>query len=107
MGFFGGVASALDWFEDTSPNIISSGASVVVTANAAAHTKGNWVQLIASSSGNTSFTCFSAAGIGAATTNTATPWIGDLLALFSAILYACYSVTTALVLKKRDSIESP
>ena len=40
-------------------------------------------------------------------TNTATPWIGDLLALFSAILYACYSVTTALVLKKRDSIESP
>jgi len=72
MGFFGGVTSALDWFEDTSPNIISSGTSVVVTANASANTKGNWTQLIASSSGNTSFTCFSAAGIGAATTNTAT-----------------------------------
>jgi hypothetical protein len=72
MGFFGGVTSALDWFEDASPNIISSGTSVVVTANSLSNTKGSWTQLIASSSGNTSFICFSAAGIGAATTNTAT-----------------------------------
>jgi len=72
MGFFGGVATALDWFEDTSPNIISSGTAIVVTANASANTKGSWTQLIASSSGNTSFIFVSAAGIGATATNTAT-----------------------------------
>jgi hypothetical protein len=73
MGFFGGVASALDWFEDTSPNIINSGIGVTVTANATANTKGSWTQLIASSSGNTSSIVVSAAGVAAAaTTNTAT-----------------------------------
>ena len=72
MGFFGGVTSALDWFEDTSPNIISSGISVTVTANILANTKGSWTQLIASSSGNTSSIVISAAGVGATATNTAT-----------------------------------
>jgi hypothetical protein len=72
MGFFGGVTSALDWFEDTSPNIINSGVSITVTANLLANTKGSWTQLIASSSGNTSFIFVSVANIGAITTNTAT-----------------------------------
>jgi hypothetical protein len=62
----------LDWFEDTSPNIISSGISVTVTANLLANTKGSWTQLIASSSGNTSSIVVSAAGVGASATNTAT-----------------------------------
>jgi hypothetical protein len=72
MGFFGGVASALDWFEDTSPNIINSGVSITVTANTSANTKGSWTQLIASSSGNTSSIVISAAGVGTTATNTAT-----------------------------------
>jgi hypothetical protein len=72
MGFFGGVASALDWFEDASPKIISFGIGVTVTANATANTKGSWTQLIASSSGNTSSIVVSAAGVGATATNTAT-----------------------------------
>jgi hypothetical protein len=72
MGFFGGVTSALDWFEDASPSIISSGTGVTVTANASANTKGNWTQLVASSSGNTSLIVVSAAGVAATATNTAT-----------------------------------
>jgi hypothetical protein len=72
MGFFGGVASALDWFEGTSPNIINSGVSITVTANTSANTKGSWTQLIASSSGNTSFIFVAVSGIGANATNTAT-----------------------------------
>jgi len=72
MGFFGGVTSALDWFEDASPNIISSGTAITVTANLLANTKGSWTQLIASSSGNTSLIVVSAAGVGATGTNSAT-----------------------------------
>jgi hypothetical protein len=63
MGFFGGVASALDWFEDASPSIISTGTGVTVTANATPNTKGSWTQLIASSSANTSFIFFQITGI--------------------------------------------
>jgi hypothetical protein len=72
MGFFGGVASALDWFEYASPNIINSGVSITVNANATANTKGNWTQLIASSSSNTSFIFVGVSNIGATATNTAT-----------------------------------
>jgi hypothetical protein len=72
MGFFGGVTSALDWFEDASPSIISTGTSVIVTANATPNTKGNWTQLVASSSSNTSFICFSVASVAQSPVNTAT-----------------------------------
>ena len=73
MGFFfGGVASALDWFEDTSPNIISSASGITVTANASVNTKGSWTQLVSSSSGNTSFIVVLANSINVAATNTAT-----------------------------------
>jgi len=72
MGFFGGVASALDWFEDASPNIINTSAITTVTANTTANTKGSWTQLVASSSGNTSFIVVQANSISATATNTAT-----------------------------------
>jgi hypothetical protein len=72
MGFFGGVATALDWFEDASPNIKNATVGATVTANLLANTKGSWTQLIASSSGNTSSIVVSAAGVAAAATNTAT-----------------------------------
>jgi hypothetical protein len=71
MGFFGGVASALDWFEDTSPNIINSGTTITVTANATPNTKGSWTQLIASSSGNTSFIFVQVSSLTTPATNTA------------------------------------
>jgi hypothetical protein len=72
MGFFGGVASALDWFEDASPNIINSSASLTVTANTSANTKGSWTQVIPSASSNTSFIFISASAIASTATNTAT-----------------------------------
>ena len=72
MGFFGGVASALDWFEDTSPNIINATVGATLTANATPNTKGSWTQLVASSSGNVSLICFSLTTINLAATNTAT-----------------------------------
>jgi len=72
MGFFGGVASALDWFEYASPNIISNNTGTILTANATPNTKGSWVQIIPSSSSNTSFMCFSLASIASSATNTAT-----------------------------------
>jgi len=71
MGFFGGVATALDWFEDASPNIINSGTTITVTANATANTKGSWTQFVASSSGNTSFVFVQVSSLSAAATNTA------------------------------------
>jgi hypothetical protein len=71
MGFFGGVTSALDWFEDTSPNIINSG-SASPTGSATINTKGSWSQIISSSSGNTSFIFISVNNVGNAATNTAT-----------------------------------
>jgi hypothetical protein len=72
MGFFGGVTSALDWFEYASPNIINAPSTVQVTANTTANTKGSWSQLLASSSGNTSFIFISANNIGSTGVNTAT-----------------------------------
>jgi hypothetical protein len=71
MGFFGGVASALDWFEYASPNIINSGTLLTVTANATPNTKGSWNQFVASSSSNTSFIFISVANVGSTATNTA------------------------------------
>ena len=72
MGFFGGVATALDWFEDASPNIISSRVSITVTANLLANTKGSWAELVPSSSGNTSFIFIAANSVAISGTNTAT-----------------------------------
>jgi hypothetical protein len=71
MGFFGGVTSALDWFEDASPNIINSG-SAAPAGNATPNTKGSWSQIISSSSSNTSFIFITANSVGFAATNTAT-----------------------------------
>ena len=71
MGFFGGVASALDWFQYASPTIVSH-ASGTITANSSAHTKGNWTQLISSSASNSSFIFIVPNAIATATTNTAT-----------------------------------
>jgi len=72
MGFFGGVTSALDWFEYASPNSINSPSSATLTANATPNTKGSWSQLVASSSANASFIFFQVTGVNLATTNTAT-----------------------------------
>jgi hypothetical protein len=71
MGFFG-VTNRLDWFEDASPYIINTSAITTVTANILSNTKGSWTQLVASSSGNTSFIVVQANSISAAATNTAT-----------------------------------
>ena len=71
MGFFGGVASALDWFQYASPTVVNY-AQTNITANSSAHTKGNWTQLISSSASNSSFIFIIANSIGSPTVNTAT-----------------------------------
>jgi hypothetical protein len=72
MGFFGGVTTALDWFEYASPNIINAASNVNLTANATPNTKGSWSQIIGSSSGNASLICFLVTSINSLATNTAT-----------------------------------
>jgi hypothetical protein len=42
------------WFEDNGYTVANRSSTVTVTANASAHTKGSWVQLIASTSANAS-----------------------------------------------------
>jgi hypothetical protein len=63
----------LPWFAENS--FISSGfstGSVNVTASASAHTKGNWSQLIASTSAETTFISFAINTVNVSATNTAT-----------------------------------
>jgi len=59
------------WFEDDAFNIVNASSQVTVTANASAHTKGAWSQLISSTSADSSFLLVLARGVAITTTNTA------------------------------------
>jgi hypothetical protein len=60
------------WFEDMSQKPIDASSAVTVTANASAHTKGAWSELVASTSGNASFLVIRVTGIFSNNVNTAT-----------------------------------
>jgi hypothetical protein len=62
----------INWYEDGSPNLINASSLVTLTANTAAHTKGSWSQVIASTSANVSFLWVRVTSINTAGANTAT-----------------------------------
>ncbi len=59
-----------DWFEDNSP-FVTDVAEATVTASATPHTKGSWVEVIASTSSDTSLLTVAVTGIQTSTVNTA------------------------------------
>jgi hypothetical protein len=61
-----------DWFEVGAQQIVDFGGVITITANSSAHTKGNWQQLIASTSADASFLFFNVTGVSASGANTAT-----------------------------------
>ncbi|NDD92541.1 hypothetical protein EBZ37_10695 [bacterium] len=74
-GYLGSTAlwKNKDWFEATSPQVIDYvGSAVTVTANTAAHTKGSWSQLVASTSANSSLLFFEIINVATSGANTAT-----------------------------------
>ena len=60
------------WYENYSAIIHTVGGSVTVTADTAAHTKGAWSQLIASTSANTSYIYFLVGSVSTTNTDTST-----------------------------------
>lgn len=62
----------INWYEDGSPNFIDSSSAVTLTADTAAHTKGSWSEVIASTSADVSFLWVRVSLVSAASTNTAT-----------------------------------
>jgi N-acetylmuramoyl-L-alanine amidase len=60
------------WFEDMSQVPINDSGDITVTADTAAHTKGAWVELVASTSANASFLIVEVVGLFSAGTDTAT-----------------------------------
>jgi hypothetical protein len=60
------------WFEDDAPAIGDDSGAVTVTANASAHTKGAYAEIIASTSANASFLVLVVGGVRIGATNTAT-----------------------------------
>jgi hypothetical protein len=60
------------WFEDMSQVPINDSGDITVTADTAAHTKGAWVELVASTSANASFLIVEVAGIVSSGVDTAT-----------------------------------
>jgi hypothetical protein len=61
-----------DWFEVGAFKIVNFDSAKTLTANSSAHTKGSWVQLIASTSADASLLYFSIFGVAASGVNTAT-----------------------------------
>jgi hypothetical protein len=61
----------VDWFEE-SYTLVDNGSLVTVTANTAAHTKGSYSELIASTSANAGLLVLMVQDISASSTNTAT-----------------------------------
>ena len=61
-----------DWFQDGAFRVVNTSSQATVTANASAHTKGVWVELIASTSANASFIIAVVNNVSASGTNTAT-----------------------------------
>jgi hypothetical protein len=62
----------INWYEDGSPNLINASSLVTLTANTAAHTKGSWSQVIASTSANVSFLWVRVSSVNTVGANTAT-----------------------------------
>lgn len=60
------------WFEEVSAKPVDVSSAVTVTADSSAHTKGSWVELIASTSANASYVIIDVGGIGVTNTDTAT-----------------------------------
>lgn len=60
------------WYQGSPGLIVDASNSVTLTANASAHTKGSWSEVIASTSANASFLMVTVGGVGASSTNTAT-----------------------------------
>jgi hypothetical protein len=71
-GYLGSTAlwRNVDWFQ-AGTNIINASSATTVTADASAHTKGSWSQLVSSTSANTSFLAVYVNLVGAGATNTA------------------------------------
>lgn len=62
----------LNWYEDGAPIIVNKPNNAVPVADTAAHTKGAWTQIIASTSADASFLILNIGSVGATATNTAT-----------------------------------
>jgi hypothetical protein len=60
------------WYEDAAFQFVDLSSSVTVTANTAAHTKGAYAQIIASTSANASFLYITIDSVNTTATNTAT-----------------------------------
>ena len=60
------------WYEDLRPELLNIASNVTVTANTAAHTKGSWAQLIASTPSNASILRIAVTGVNTANTDTST-----------------------------------
>jgi hypothetical protein len=60
------------WYEPYTPNRITAGSNVTVTADTAAHTKGGWSALIASTSANASLLIVVVSGVNTTNTDTST-----------------------------------
>jgi hypothetical protein len=60
------------WFEEVSANPVDVSSTVTVTADTAAHTKGAWSELVASTSASTTYIIVEVGGIAANATDTAT-----------------------------------
>jgi hypothetical protein len=62
----------INWYEDGSPNLINVSSAVTLTADTAAHTKGAWSQVIASTSADVSFLWVRVSSVSIVGTDTAT-----------------------------------
>jgi len=61
-----------EWYESFLPELVSSSFNVTVTANSAAHTKGAWTQLIASTASDSSHLRITISNVAIVNTNTST-----------------------------------
>lgn len=62
----------INWYEDGSPLLVNASSAVTLTADTAAHTKGAWSQIIASTSANVSFVWVRVSSVNTTGANTAT-----------------------------------
>jgi hypothetical protein len=62
----------INWYEDGAPKLVDATGQVTLTANASAHTKGSWSQVLASTSADVSFLWVRVSTINLSGANTAT-----------------------------------
>ena len=60
------------WFEDTSQKPVSEAATVTITADNTAHTKGSWTELVSSTSGDATFIVVEVTAVQSGAADTAT-----------------------------------